>query len=176
MKPDEVTKAVKLLGDLFPGQLTTETVKLLREQWLPLSFDAVSKACKAHKCSPDLKDGFMHVGKLLEGCRAAAHAEKAQTLTTSREGSWCDVRRRQNPQLAGRCDVEVIVRVHRDWWWRDRDRKGEGYRRQIEASLLYLLHDAGDGAAEAWVPYVFDAEPVDFAQSLRDLRGEVVAT
>src|SRR4051812_1624070 len=112
MNPAEVKKAVFLLGQLFPSQLTEELARFARDEFKGFEAADVEKAMRTHRATRE----FINWPQLLEGCRAVAGARTKAEGNASREGSWCDVYRRQRPDLADKSDLEVILRIHRGWW------------------------------------------------------------
>lgn len=192
MKPDEVKKAMTKLGGMFPGQFTQEQGKLLAKEFAGLSFAAVCKAIDQHRMNPELKDGFMHVGKLLEGCRAAEHEAEFGPRIAQREQTWCDVQRRLHPQLAQAGDLEVILRVHRQWAVRaaggdDFTQMSDGNRKMIETScksqLMAIAYDPGEeptaqqsAQTSVWIDEMAEwvwVSVEDFRRMLDDVRGDL---
>jgi hypothetical protein len=91
------------------------------------------KAIAAHRESPHVTEnkGFIDWGQLMEGCRAAVAAREQSRDNSRREGSWCDVYRRQRPDLKDSADVEVVMHVHRGWWLNRKCSQTDGYRRMF---------------------------------------------
>lgn len=167
MRLDEAKQFAVWVAKLFPSQITPEQARFLRDELLPFRPDAATRAIKAHRAAHEFFSG----PQLIEGCRAAERgATSAPQDNGDREPSWCDVRRRQNPQLGNAGDYEVVVRVHRQWW--NGRGKPVGGRPSIEGSCRRLLAACGmePEAAGTWAAYAMDAEPRDFPAGLDDLR------
>lgn len=176
MNPDEIKRAVKLLLSLFDSQnVTQEQGALLREEFAGLSYAAVCSAIKEHRKAHE----FISIPQLLEGCRAAERGETTKaTVTSQGEGSWFDVRRRQNPAYEGRCDIEVAIRV---FWrqWQD-STKTDVYRRKLAAECRRILINAkparegdqplDDAGREQWAALIFEsvADVRYWLEQLRD--------
>lgn len=124
MKPDEAQKLVREVATLFPLQVTQAQGKWLAEQFSPLSQPACAAAIKEHRATRQKWD----LSQLIEGCKAAEHADDVSRDNARREGTLVDVYRRQRLDLAKAGDVEVILRVHRGWWYAARQ---SVYRQRI---------------------------------------------
>ena len=174
----EVKSCVHLLGQLFPGQLTEEQARLAVEKIQELDHADVERAIKAHREAYE----FITWPQLFEACRAAereraergraaAKAAEPGVDNSKREGSWADVYRRQNPQLAGASDYEVVLRVHRGWWFRCGG--SAGYRKMIVYSCTSKLVSFGMDPADAekWAETVFEDSPEFFRQCLDEIRA-----
>jgi hypothetical protein len=110
----------------------------------------------------------------------------------AREGSWADVRRRQNPQWAGRSDREVALRYWRSLWFRKKamvdarlsssdDKTRQRAQDELAGFKVYVSRGCvmtltgEDGltlqAAERCLPFVFE-EDIGLARlMLADARG-----
>lgn len=180
MNPEDSKKAIRLLVSLFSGQtITQEQGALLREEFAALSFSPVTAAIKDHRKSHE----FLSIPQLLEGCRAAERGDGTEkTETTKSEGSWFDVRRRQNPQYRNRHDVEVALRVYRGWWLKSP--RTDAWRKKLaNACTVQLLGaspltEGGDrldtAGAEEWAMTIFEP-PEFFSQCLEQIRDTVPA-
>jgi hypothetical protein len=174
MTEHEAIDCAKLLAKLFPNQLTVETAQQARDEFKKYRIEIVETAIRAHKLLPDLHNGFHNMGRLIEACKIAEQKDHEKTSPTNREGSWCDVRRRQNDYLKDCGDAEVILRVHRGWWFKEGVSKSEGYRRQIESSaknLLMMVCRLSQADADSWTATIFDENVNYFRQVLEDLRS-----
>lgn len=116
MTPAQAKDCVKKLNKLFPNQVSTEQSKELIEVFEGLSVDAVDRGITIHRNDPNLDKGFFHFGKLVRECKSAA-SSLAGSRTNS-EGTFAEIMRRQNPNLANCSDYVTILCVHRDWWFR----------------------------------------------------------
>ena len=180
----------KTLAGLFPNQLSGEQARFAAREFLPFSVAGASRAIREHRKAHE----FISWPKLLEGCRAAEHDANRGVNLAEREQSWCDVQRRLHPQLDGRCDVEVILRVHRQWaalavGGGEFAEMSAGYRRQIETSCKAKLVEVAFPAGvvqtdeEAAATFVWVAQTAElvfasvetFKQVLSDLRGDLAA-
>jgi hypothetical protein len=135
MSPEENKKAMRLLVSLFSGStITQEQGALIRDEFAALGYGAVVDAIKEHRRTHE----HVVINQLIEGCRAAERGETMKaTVSVNREGTWFDVRRRQNPAYANRCDVEVAIRV---FWrqWQDSP-KTDIYRRKLAGECARIL-------------------------------------
>jgi hypothetical protein len=180
MNPEENKRAMRLLVSLFSGStITQEQGALIREEFDALSYGPVIDAIKEHRRTHE----HVIINSLIEGCRAAERGDSMKaTVASSGEGSWFDVRRRQNPAYAGRCDIEVAVRVFWRFW--QESPKTELYRKKLADECARILLTAGpsveggamlnQGEAEQWAQVIF--EPIDqIKASLEYLRDTVPA-
>jgi hypothetical protein len=165
VKPDEIKNAVKRLGGLFPGQLTTEHGRQLFGELSGFSAAAVNDAIGEHARTRD-RFGY---AQFLEGCRAAERGQSAAHTNTDREGTWFDVQRRLCPQLSRASDVEVALRVYRKHLMASP--ATESYRAKYRRECGVQLVTAGMtvDASERWAETIF-ADPDHFRLVLDDLR------
>ncbi len=176
MTRDEAVQATRRLGGLFPGQLTQEIAKWTAAQFLPFTVAAVTEAVDAHKAAHE----FLNTPNLLEGIRAIERKESQVRVNVDREGSWCDVQRRLRPQLHGRSDIEVILRVHRAWLWAaagGAEKASDGYRSRFLSSCRSMLLAHAGVVLEhlaSWANTI-EHHPADFQMVLDDLRGNPMA-
>jgi hypothetical protein len=178
MNADDAKKCVAYLVGLFPNQLTKDLLRFAAAEFAAFEVVDVRKAAREHRGRFE----FVKWPELLEGCRlaaelrtggqsrAAAKAEDFHPDNARREGSWCDVRRRQTPYLRGAGDVEVVLRVYRGWWFKCA--RSDSYRSQIEASCRGQLIATGMSEADAatWAATVFEESPEYFRQVLGEVR------
>lgn len=163
---------VKLLSELFPNQLTPAQAREAAQRFKGHASADVERAIKDHRAAHE----FVNWPQLYEGCRAAAKRGMA-AKSQDREGTWCDVFRRQNPQLEGRSDVEVILRVHRAWWHMALNGVFGGTdasRHHLKLSCVYALMlgpKFDQATADAYAATVFEESPEYFRQVLEDLRA-----
>jgi hypothetical protein len=164
VKPEDLKNAIKYLGGLFPGQLTQEQARYLAKALAPFTKEAVTQGIDIHRAKQDK----VHTAMLIEGCRAEERRAKDSTNNTRNEGSWADVQRRLRPQLTGKSDVEVCLRVHRQWLVHS----GSSYQTKFLAScrqqLLALGMPAGD--VQRYVETLY-LDPGTFQQVLDDVRA-----
>jgi hypothetical protein len=164
MKAEELKIAIKYLGGLFPGQLTQEQARYLAKALAPFTKDAVTQAIDVHRATHTKVD----TAHLLEGCRAEERRAKDSTNNTRNEGSWADVHRRMRPQLTGKSDVEVCLRVHRQWIVHS----DASYQAKFLASCRQQLLSIGMQRED--VPRYVDTlflDPGSFQQVLDDVRA-----
>jgi len=164
---DDAKRLATLLGKLFPSQLTPELYRFVADGLSQFDVGDAEKAIKSHRAARE----FVAPNELFEGCRAAANARVKVSETTRKEGTWADVFRRQRPDLAKASDYEVVLRIHRGWWFKCS--KSDGYRRQIDHSCTSLLIRFGmeQAAAEQWAATVFEEGPEFFRQCLEEIRS-----
>lgn len=165
MTEDEAKKCVKLLVGLFPAQMTPEQFRNAVVEFRAFEIANAQEAIKVHRASHE----FITWPQLFEGCRAVS-AAKGEGAARN-EGSWCDIYRRQVPQLQGLPDVEVVLRIHRGWWFKCS--KSDGYRRHFEHSCTSQLIVAGMKPEDApqWAATVFEESVEYFRQVLDELRA-----
>lgn len=170
MNHDDTKKLVKLLAGLFPNQLTVEQGRFAAEKFREFECADVERAIKTHRESGATKEGFIDWKNLFEGCRAASKSRSEGEENFRREGTWADVYRRQRQELADAGDYEVVLRVHRRWWWRCGKR--DSYRSQITASCVtrLIVFGMSQADAEKWTEVVFDDSPDYFRQCLEEIR------
>jgi hypothetical protein len=178
MNPDENKKALRLLVSLFSGStITQEQGSLIRDEFSALSFGAVVEAIKEHRRTHE----HVILNQLFEGCRAAERgATTKATVASAGEGTWFDVRRRQNRQFEGRHDVEVALRVYRGWWVKSPQTKI--WRRKLLSQCTTQLLGAAPlteggehldhAGAEEWALTIFGDVPF-FKQCLEQIRDTV---
>jgi hypothetical protein len=184
MTPLESDRLTTQLAKLFAGQMTSEQRKFTIREFLAFRVSTVETVIVEHRKAHE----FLNYPALFRAC---ADAEKEKSLESQspseREGSWCDVYRRQNPSLVAAWDVEVILRVHRGWW--HRCRQAESYCTKFSdgcKSLLFLAgcqkHGRGNmpadeiNAALTWAEQtaaLIFADPSTFELAMQDLRGEL---
>lgn len=166
MNPGEIKNAIKILGGLFPGQLTEEQVKLLRDQLAPFQFDAALLAIKNHRT----KHEFISFPQLMEGCRAAERDRSESVTGAARDGSIADVYRRVMPWLKGTGDIETVIRVYRQFW--HKSSKSDSYRSKFNRECTCALISLGlpEPDAARWTATIFDEDVNYFSQVLEDLR------
>ena len=164
MTVKDAHNCVTLLAKLFPAQVTKEQQRHAVEEFRAFERPDVEKVIHNHRST------FRSIDwpTLYEACRVANTKSEDKSL---REGSWADVFRRQCPHLKDACDAEVVLRVHRGWWFRGS--RSTGDRRSIENSAVNLLIRFGFGADDArqWAEAVFDESPEFFRQCLEELRN-----
>lgn len=171
MTNDDAKKLVKMLGGLFPNQLTQEQARFAYHRFREFERADVERAIKQHREHGATKDGFIDWKNLFEGCRAAAKSLVRTAEDAKNEGSWCDVYRRQRSEFVGKSDYEVVLRIHRGWWFRSG--RTDGSRTQFRSSCVNLLVSCGMDAAAAagWAEAMLDPSSSYFSQCLDELRG-----
>ncbi len=169
MKSKEADACVAYLGGQFPARLTTANGKLLMRQFLNFEQPIVMRAIDWFKLNHEFRSGEFEMKPLIEAIRNEERkARQGGSESTQKEGTWFDVWRRLRPQLAGRGDVEVCLRVHRQWLIEG----GENYREKFLASCRNTLYVAGMQKAEDRQRYAETIllDPDSFRQALEDVR------
>jgi hypothetical protein len=168
MTKDDAKKLASRLGKQFPGQLTDERYRSIARRFEAYDVADVAQAIEEHRATRE----FVTENELYEGIRAAGNAKVKVAETTRHEGSWADVRRRQNPSLAARSDYEVILRIHREFWFRCGKRPSYREKFERECRTLLTVHGMTDDVAGQWAAAVFDDAPGFFQSCLDELRGD----
>jgi len=169
----ETKEVIKLIGELFLGQVTESVAKLIREDLGEYPKAMVMEAIKEHRRTREM----LSYPQLIEGVRSVKRRQEHGQTTTKNEGSLADVFRRTHPWLAGvPSDAEVIVRKYRQDWhcgW-----ASDGYRRGIShscASALKAECGMDEATADSWANVtdgaIFEVRPDFFLQCLNELRG-----
>src|SRR5687768_14326542 len=118
MNRDDAKKMVKLLSGLFDSKpLTEDQARYAAQEFRAFELADVERAIREHRGQYT----FIEWPELLEACRAPLREEADRTRAATKgavpvtrnaaDESWCDVRRRQSPQLQNAGDLEVILRV-----------------------------------------------------------------
>lgn len=167
MKFKHAKDCIEYLGSQFPGRLTTGMGKLLLRQFTNFDRDCVMQAIDSFTLNHEFKSADIEPKALLDAIRAEQRKTKPTGENAKPEGSWADVWRRLRPQLAGKGDVEVCLRVHRQWLVFG----GESNREKFLASCRNTLVGMGMPIADAprYVETIL-LDPGSFQQVLYDLR------
>lgn len=168
MKHQHAKDCIRYLGEQFPGRLTQGMAKLLLRQFTSFERDAVMKAIDAFTLNHEFKSADIEPKHLLEAIRAEERKTNPPGDNARKEGSWFDAWRRMRPQLGGAGDVEVCLRVHRQWLIE----AGETYREKFLASCRNTLFAAGMLVHDDRRRYAetITLDPDSFRQVLQDVR------
>ncbi len=175
----ETKEVIKLLGELFMGQVTESIAKMIREDLGEFPKQWVVDAIKEHRRTREM----LNYPQLIEGVRAVQRREQGGQETTRNEGNLAAIFRRNERDKVGRLwlhdvqsDAEVIVRKYRNDWYLSS--QSDGYRNGISMrcrSALMAVCSMDHAGADAWANptngAIFDPRPEIFKQFLDELRG-----
>lgn len=164
------------LAKLFPGQVTDGQVSEIVKHFQTCERGAVEAAISEHHRTVKRLDW----PSLATVCDQPEQPAVRGLTPVVGEGTWFDVRRRQNRQFEGRHDVEVALRVYRGWWVKSP--QTDIWRRKLLSQCTTQLLGAAPlteggehldhAGAEEWALTIFGEVPF-FKQCLEQIRDTV---
>ncbi len=170
MNADDLEKLSVELCRLWPRKFTDDELADWGTRFSRYMIGDVLRALDSHKNG---KPFAPKVNEILAVVKGKERREESDD-PCDREGSWADVRRRQNPQWVNCTDAEVALRYWRSLWFRRKSQSPglDGFRVHVTNGCLMALMAGGlkQAVAERCLPFVFEEDLGIARLMLADVR------